>query len=97
MENTVVCLVTATVVVYGFVMFSCIKIPPKFSPNTRWYEKIHSSNLLTEDDKRLLSNYTEEQWCDLIPYEIKIRKERLTLKESIEMYRAYICTGRWEV
>lgn len=89
-------LVTAAVIVYGFVSFDCTEMSPKGSPITHWYEKkMYNSGLLTEEDKHLLSNYTEEQWCDLIPYELKVRVCRLTLKESVEMYRAYIKTGRW--
>lgn len=97
MVIVVVWLVTATVMVCGFVLFAYAEMSPKGSPNTHWYEKMSSSSLLAEGDKHLLSNYTEEQWCDLIPYELKVRKGRLTLKESVEMYRAYTKTGRWEV
>lgn len=97
MVIAVVWLVTATVVVCGFVLFAYTEMPPRDSPITHWYEKMYSSSLLTEGDKHLLSNYTEEQWCDLIPYELKVRKDKLTLKESVEMYRAYTKAGRWEV
>ena len=90
-------LVTAAAMVCGFVLFAYAEMTPRGSQSTHWYEKMYSSSLLTEEDKVLLGDYTEEQWCDLIPYELKVRMDRLTLKESVEMYREYTKTGRWDV
>tara|TARA_R110000744_G_C19371770_1_gene563103 strand:- start:2102 stop:2398 length:297 start_codon:yes stop_codon:yes gene_type:complete len=55
-----------------------------------WYEKYNSSYMLTQKDKALLSQYTEDQWCDMIPYEFKVNIPKYTIVESVRHYKKYL-------
>lgn len=64
---------------------------------TPWYMKYQSSNSLSEEDKSLLSQFTEEEFCDMIPHEAKISLDKLYLYECVLGYKEYLKTGEWKV
>lgn len=61
-----------------------------------WYGGYKLSSWLTQDEQKLLDLYTEEEWCDLIPYHIKVGVLKLTVKQTVVMFENYVLTGVWK-
>lgn len=61
-----------------------------------WYRGLLSSSSLTQDEKHLLDMFTEEEWCNLIPYHIKVGRLKLTVKQTVLMFENYVLTGVWK-
>lgn len=50
---------------------------------------------LTREEQRLLDLFTEEEWCALIPYHVKLNSTKLTVKDTVRMFENYVMTGKW--
>lgn len=61
-----------------------------------WYHGYRSESRLTQEEKQLLDMFTEEEWCDLIPYHIKVGVLKLTIKQTVVMFENYVLTGVWK-
>lgn len=61
-----------------------------------WFTGYTSECLLSEGAKITLRMFTEEEWCQQIPYSVKLNTLKLTVAQSYDMWFNYLNTGYWE-